>query len=943
MDSSNWPFPGSRWWKFEFHAHTPKSVDGFLKTPCTMKDWLLAYMAAEVDCAAITDHNSGDAIPELKAALVELRDTNAAGYRPITLFPGVEISVNGGIHVLAIFDPAKGRDEIVGLLSAVSYSGTHGDSDGVTQKSLIEVLDIIREKGALPILAHVDEPKGLFVAIPNGQTLSDVLRNEAVAGIELRNTAYAKPGLYQKEKVRWPELLGSDTHNLASAGEPRFPGSHFTWIKMGTPALEALRLALVDGNGISVRRSDDAAAGFAPFQVADEIIEEIEIAEARFMGRGRVEKLTFNPWLNALVGGRGSGKSTVLQLARIALGRENELLQFPEEGDLRKSFERFRRLSRSRDDEGAVREPTRVTITFRHQGVRYQITWHAAQDGQLSVSEWDTTTNAWKLSASQAVKDRFPVRIFGQGQIAALASERSEALLNIIDQAVNHTEWRSRWSDAELAFFALRNRIRELEGKLLSKDRIVAALEDVRRKLARFEAQEHSGVLQAYQNRQRQAQEARKHYDHTVQVVQKIVVLAEETKAAELEAGVFDPANPVEQTVLAKLAVLSSAVGTAKTGIEGAANALRGVADAESLNLAATPWHADVKASRVAYEKLVADLETQGVKDPSEYGRLVVERDRLNGEVRALDQLTTELTTVKQQTDTKLQELTALRREITQKRQQFLAATLAGNPYVRIELVPYGKEALSAESSLRDALGISDETDKYRDDIYFKEEGTEAEKGVVAELLQNLQADAAARSTEVESRLTVLKIRLANECTGTGLTLGAWIRRRLQGDYAKRPEMLDRVFTWFPEDSLSVSYSARGDGQNFRPITQASSGQRAAAMLAFLLAYGDEPILIDQPEDDLDNHLIYGLVVQQMRTNKQRRQIITVTHNPNIVVNGDAEMVHVLDFITGQCGVSKKGSLQDAELREEICRVMEGGREAFEQRYRRIGKGSAIV
>ncbi len=107
-------------------------------------------------------------------------------------------------------------------------------------------------------------------------------------------------------------------------------------------------------------------------------------------------------------------------------------------------------------------------------------------------------------------------------------------------------------------------------------------------------------------------------------------------------------------------------------------------------------------------------------------------------------------------------------------------------------------------------------------------------------------------------------------------------------------------------------------------------------MLAFLLAHGGEPLVLDQPEDDLDNHLIYGLVVQQIRSNKQRRQLIIVTHNPNIVVNGDAELIHVLDF-NHQCHVKQTGSLQEQDMRQEVCQVMEGGSEAFERRYQRLG------
>ena len=91
----------------------------------------------------------------------------------------------------------------------------------------------------------------------------------------------------------------------------------------------------------------------------------------------------------------------------------------------------------------------------------------------------------------------------------------------------------------------------------------------------------------------------------------------------------------------------------------------------------------------------------------------------------------------------------------------------------------------------------------------------------------------------------------------------------------------------------------------------------------------------------VDNHLIYELVVRQIRKNKNRRQIVVAPHNPNIVVNGDAEMLHALDFVAGQCKVVRAGSLQDKAMREEVCRVMEGGREAFGRQCRRLGRGPA--
>lgn len=102
-------------------------------------------------------------------------------------------------------------------------------------------------------------------------------------------------------------------------------------------------------------------------------------------------------------------------------------------------------------------------------------------------------------------------------------------------------------------------------------------------------------------------------------------------------------------------------------------------------------------------------------------------------------------------------------------------------------------------------------------------------------------------------------------------------------------------------------------------------------------------MVLDQPEDDLDNHLIYDLIVRQLREKKRHRQLIVVTHNPNIVVNGDAELVLALDVRSGQTRIAQRGGLQEQAVRDEICRVMEGGREAFELRYRRIGQGASHV
>ena len=112
------------------------------------------------------------------------------------------------------------------------------------------------------------------------------------------------------------------------------------------------------------------------------------------------------------------------------------------------------------------------------------------------------------------------------------------------------------------------------------------------------------------------------------------------------------------------------------------------------------------------------------------------------------------------------------------------------------------------------------------------------------------------------------------------------------------PERIDRLALYVPEDTVSVSFREAGSGNGVASLSQGSPGQQTAALLAFVLGFGNEPIILDQPEDDLDSTLIYELLVNRFREMKSTRQMIVVTHNPNIVVHGDAEYVSSLNVPT---------------------------------------------
>jgi len=136
------------------------------------------------------------------------------------------------------------------------------------------------------------------------------------------------------------------------------------------------------------------------------------------------------------------------------------------------------------------------------------------------------------------------------------------------------------------------------------------------------------------------------------------------------------------------------------------------------------------------------------------------------------------------------------------------------------------------------------------------------------------------------------------------------------------------------EDRIGIELNVSTTGRpHFKDASDLSRGQKCTALLPILLARRDNPLIIDQPEDNLDNHFIFETVVNAVQRLKKRRQMIFITHNANIPVLAEAELVLVMNS-DGRVGVVEKFGSVD-ECREQIIDLLEGGREAFELRSKR--------
>jgi ABC-type dipeptide/oligopeptide/nickel transport system ATPase component len=138
---------------------------------------------------------------------------------------------------------------------------------------------------------------------------------------------------------------------------------------------------------------------------------------------------------------------------------------------------------------------------------------------------------------------------------------------------------------------------------------------------------------------------------------------------------------------------------------------------------------------------------------------------------------------------------------------------------------------------------------------------------------------------------------------------------------------IEAFLTYRIPDNFDIIYRSRS-------LNEHSLGQRASALIIFLLTLKESDlIIIDQPEDDLDNQTIYNDVIKVLKELKNTSQFIFATHNPNIPVLGDCEQVISCRYDSNIIETNL-GSIDDETIRKEIVNIMEGGKEAFNNRKR---------
>ena len=897
-----WDWPGAKWWRVDLHAHSPASHDFRGQTAQGDEGWILWLESARdagIQAIAVTDHNTADAVTHLQRVAPSVENA------PV-VFPGVELTASDGSHLLCIFDPSSNQRHVEDLLSRV---GVGVDQRGKREsRSSQSVEQIFEECGddVLVIGAHVNDEAGLLRH--GGQQRIAELRNPRLIAVEVKPDVEIDDSWLDGSKKeigrKIPQIQASDSHKLNDLGR------RFTWIKMTKPDIEGLRLALSDGEA-SLKPSRGGES-VDPNKHAPMAIEKITVHNVKFVGREAPTVVHLNPWLNTIIGSRGTGKSTLVDFCRKTLGRESELdsTVSQDEGSLRSLFDRRMKVPISRLEEGLLTGSTRIEVVYRKDGEQFLITWGQSGNPQ-PICRLDGDS---QIPEGGNISERFPVRIYSQKQLFALAQEPN-ALLNVIDDTpeVHSAESGRQIEQLKTQYLSLRASARAAFAAASELSAREAELNDVRRKISVLEQSGHSHILSTYRD-YRQIDDT---WNSIVAGVEKgLEAVTDSVNGLSVADIRIDPGQngDIPRAALSRAhqslgQIVADIQRSLRESISNARQRLEDVRSSADINT----WREAVEASEAEYYQASNQLVQEGISDPANYGALLEQAKKLEDDIANLNNELLKSQSLDDDALSILAQYREERKQLSEKRQGF--ANSASSDTLNVQV-----NAFTDHSGLFDELVRELGTDRFEED-----------RKIMAIKIQP-ESNGGWDWGRLDA---VVKSMRAFQSEGTDL----WETRdpRFRNVLARiQPENIDRLALYMPSDDVQIKFKERGFSSDWRPLSQGSPGQQTAALLAFVLGFGAEPIILDQPEDDLDNTLIYELLASRFREIKLKRQMVVITHNPNIVVHGDSEFVVSLKAQNSQTRIAQQGGLQEKAVRDEICRVMEGGREAFEIRYRRI-------
>jgi ABC-type cobalamin/Fe3+-siderophores transport system ATPase subunit len=806
----------------------------------------------------------------------------------LTVFPGFEAKTNDGVHFVCLFEVGTSL-EIVNR--RIGECGVPDDTAAspLGQFNANEFLARAHDWGALCIAAHVAGGGGLLRE-KKGQPRIEAWTSPHLLAVSLPGSAKDAPSECR------PILLNQDAAHereypvaIVNAKDVSAPDqlahpSHSSLIKMSEISISGLRQAFLDPES-RIRAVNDP-----------DPVDRTRIVALAWKG-GFLDgtAVHLNDDLNVLVGGRGAGKSTVIETIRYLLDLE------PVGDEARATHE------------GIVRQVLRGGTS-----VSALVHSHHPSSTEYIVERTVPNPPTVREASSGRVLDLTPqdiapgTEVYGQheiSEVAGSARNRTRLLDRFLDEDPG-SKRRKASVARELA--QSRTRLLAADEELERLEERLAVLPGVEETLRRFR---EAGVEDRLKDRSLLVQEERV----LATARERLEPLTD--RLEELRAEL-----PLDRAFVTTRALEGLPGGERLAPLEGVLERLEKATAAATASLGAAvgqatseiaaveaSWDQRRRDAEAAYEKLLRELQKSQI-DGGEF----IELRRQLEELRPLQQMLetqrharAELAVRRgnlllEWEDVKAEEFRALDRAARK-----VSKRLAGQVRVQVAAAA-DREPLA--KLLKENVG-----------------------GRLGEAIEALK-----RREELSLPALARAMRSGRDAVVKEFALPAGQAQRLVEATEETLMRLEELE--LPSSAqLELNVAPAGSPEKWQQLDDLSTGQKATAILLLLLLESDAPLIVDQPEDDLDNRFITEGVVPKMREEKRKRQFLFATHNANIPVLGDAELILGLspggDASSGLAEIPEEhmGSIDREPVRELVEELLEGGHEAFEDRRRRYG------
>lgn len=866
---------GARWFRVALQVNPydykgPTSPSASFRDEETYNQILVEKCKQEnIEIIAVTDHWCIDQSPRLIGAATD------AG---LVALPGFEANTAEGIHLLVIFERDTPATEINAAIGACGVSP--GCVSGTTGAAFKDILATMAGRRALVIPAHANVSNSGLLTTRAGIPLQRMIQNPGLHAIAV-SPAY--PEVADQQAIFAGRAPFSRAHPLAmvyadDVSHPdtlASPGAT-SWFKLSTPTLASLKLA--------VRTPATRVSVADPVAIPRAAIREISWAGGFLDG----VSIPIAPDLTSFIGGKGTGKSTIIESLRHALGIE------PLGEDAR------------RDHSGIVSNVLRTGTTIRitvdavsPMPGRYVIERTIPQ--QTIVR--DASDSATALHPEDVIGI---VEVFGQHELAELAQDKS-SVARMLERFAGHVQIDEQRERVLADLAENRARLDNMERSASKIEEEVADIPRLQQQVDQFAA---TSLPQQLQEQQR-IQQDEGVFTVAEERIQEARTAASEILDSALPARLGAPIEGIEGSPYQEiLREVQAAVSELASAVAAAAEHLTDAIENASTKLsrARTDWDARLEPKRADHADLIRKLTADGL-EPSRYLATTGALERLRAKEQGLSTLQRQLRALQTRRDELLAELSASDTAAAGRlRDAVRQANEATGGAVNVRPAPSPDRGDIRSLIMSHVRGV-------RTQIMAAIDAPEFAPRALAEA-------ARAGAADLVSKYSIRGAQAANL-----VAAGEPLFRELE---EKSVGLAADVF---------LDTSVEGSAREYRRLDELSKGQRATALLLLLLGASTSPLIIDQPEDDLDNRFIYSGVVQRLRALKGSRQVIVSTHNANIPVLGDAELVVALEGngTNGwpmQAGI---GSLDDAKVRELAEDLLEGGRAAFDARQHLYG------